>query len=433
MLEEAALFKYELAIVAILKNEAPYIKEWIDYHLLAGVDHFYLYDNESTDNIREILNPYIISGVVDYAVCPGKCAQMVAYNNAIQKYKFDCNYMLFIDLDEFVYPHENKSIVEIVKEYFDMNPNIAGFVIHVIFFGSSGQEKANFDKDVLERFIYRSEINFPGNRYVKTILNPRLVELIRDPHVAIYFNGKFAVREDKKVISNSLNDSSVADRISINHYQIKSREEYIIRYNRMLSGDGYYLYQRDKIDSISDEEWYKLNENRNDIYDDGILKYRAMRQGLENARGGGIESAQQINQRRFNALIETLSPIILPANLSLFNDENDIFSGKMHVFLTCWAVSRDLKSSILNEDDANFFEELSLKCLYKSLLESVEIWQLQLLLEELPKILSYKYPVVNDIKEIIISAIPQFMNYRRMQNDWQSYKQLDYLLQIMNI
>ncbi|MBR0260666.1 MAG: glycosyltransferase family 2 protein [Selenomonadaceae bacterium] len=44
------LFLYDLAIVAILKNEGRYLKEWLDYHLSAGVDHFYLYDNDSTDN-----------------------------------------------------------------------------------------------------------------------------------------------------------------------------------------------------------------------------------------------------------------------------------------------------------------------------------------------------------------------------------------------
>ncbi|MBR2734192.1 MAG: glycosyltransferase family 2 protein, partial [Selenomonadaceae bacterium] len=43
------LFAHDLAIAAILKNEGHYIKEWLDYHLLAGVDHFYLYDNDSTD------------------------------------------------------------------------------------------------------------------------------------------------------------------------------------------------------------------------------------------------------------------------------------------------------------------------------------------------------------------------------------------------
>ena len=37
------LFLYDLAVAAIFKDEARYLKEWLDYHLLAGVEHFYLY------------------------------------------------------------------------------------------------------------------------------------------------------------------------------------------------------------------------------------------------------------------------------------------------------------------------------------------------------------------------------------------------------
>ena len=111
MQENAALFKYQLAVVAILKNEAPYIKEWIDYHLLAGVDHFYLYDNESEDNLKAKLRPYIKNGIVTYTYYPGKMKQMVAYNEAIRNYKFECNYMAFIDADEFIFPRNNKAIL----------------------------------------------------------------------------------------------------------------------------------------------------------------------------------------------------------------------------------------------------------------------------------------------------------------------------------
>ena len=53
------LFLYDLAVVAIMKNAGPYIKEWLDYHLLAGVEHFFIYDNDSLDNMKEVLQPYI--------------------------------------------------------------------------------------------------------------------------------------------------------------------------------------------------------------------------------------------------------------------------------------------------------------------------------------------------------------------------------------
>jgi len=39
------LFLHDLAVVAILYNEGRYLKEWLNYHILAGVDHFYIYDH----------------------------------------------------------------------------------------------------------------------------------------------------------------------------------------------------------------------------------------------------------------------------------------------------------------------------------------------------------------------------------------------------
>ena len=82
------LFLHDLAVVAILKNEAPYLKEWLDYHLIAGVKHFYLYDNESPDNQAEVAKLYVAAGLVDYIPAPGKVMQTAVYNDAIKRFKF---------------------------------------------------------------------------------------------------------------------------------------------------------------------------------------------------------------------------------------------------------------------------------------------------------------------------------------------------------
>jgi len=45
-----------LVLVAIIKNEARYLLEWIAYHRAAGVDHFILMDNESTASLSRLRN-----------------------------------------------------------------------------------------------------------------------------------------------------------------------------------------------------------------------------------------------------------------------------------------------------------------------------------------------------------------------------------------
>lgn len=47
-----------LAILAIFRNEATIMEEWIKHHVDEGVDHFYLINNQSTDNYSEILARY---------------------------------------------------------------------------------------------------------------------------------------------------------------------------------------------------------------------------------------------------------------------------------------------------------------------------------------------------------------------------------------
>ena len=49
--------EHHLAVCAIAKNEGPYFKEWVEWHLSQGVDKFYVYDNESTDGTKQILEP----------------------------------------------------------------------------------------------------------------------------------------------------------------------------------------------------------------------------------------------------------------------------------------------------------------------------------------------------------------------------------------
>ena len=44
-----------LAICALAKNESLYVEEWIAFHFLQGVSEIVIFDNESTDSMRDIL------------------------------------------------------------------------------------------------------------------------------------------------------------------------------------------------------------------------------------------------------------------------------------------------------------------------------------------------------------------------------------------
>lgn len=376
------LFLYDLAVVAIMKNEGHYLKEWLDYHLLAGVDHFYLYDNESPDNQAEVVAPYVEAGLVDYFTAPGKAMQYVVYNDAVKRFKFQCRYMAFIDGDEFIYPKTRQSIVEVLDEIFSQDICIAGLAIHWQLFGSNNLEKADYSKGVLERFTRRAPKDWGtpttvgktpwGNAFIKTIFNPRMVKYIGSAHSAIYFENCCCVDENFNRVINEPMLPIVADRIVVNHYYTKSFEEYKEKVARGKAD----LFEKRTLNEFK-------SRDRNEEFDDGILKYRDARADSFTLEG---------NEDRFNrvtaALIETLSQY---TNGRLYNLETT---------LTCRALSTYLREHFPNDADYwRICEQVSIEAILKSLRDA-SFTGAQLLIRDLPNLLAMPYP---EVKNCILS------------------------------
>lgn len=97
-----AIYPYRFSIVLIIQNEASYLEEWMEYHRMLGTEHFYIYDNKSTDDLKEFLTEYIEQGIVTYQYWTG--GQSEAYQHAVDHYKFESKYIAVIDVDEFLVP-----------------------------------------------------------------------------------------------------------------------------------------------------------------------------------------------------------------------------------------------------------------------------------------------------------------------------------------
>lgn len=110
-------YKYEVSLCLIFKDEAPYLKEWLEYHLLIGVEHFYLYNNFSSDNYKEVLAPYIEQGIVTLMEWPYMYAQTACYNECYHKTKDETHWLGFIDADEFVNLLKDNDIKIYLKHY----------------------------------------------------------------------------------------------------------------------------------------------------------------------------------------------------------------------------------------------------------------------------------------------------------------------------
>lgn len=216
-----------LAVCAIAKNEGPYFKEWLDWHISRGVEKFYIYDNESTDCTREVLQPYIDSGVVEYHYFPGYRRQLAAYDDCIERHRFDTRWLAFIDLDEFIVPLKDKSIPDFLERFSD-SPVVE---INWLIYGSGGAEKKS-PAPVMERFRRHSLPGHRLNRQVKSIVDPRRVFTMTGCHEAARINGKAKDSHGQTITRNFREREPQQDVIRINHYAVRSKEEFIEKQNR---------------------------------------------------------------------------------------------------------------------------------------------------------------------------------------------------------
>ncbi len=245
-------FKYYLSLVLCVKDEADYILEWIEYYLLQGVEHFYVYNNNGTDNTEELLKPYIDKGIVTWHVYPGKSKQREIYNNALKKYRFETRWMGFIDVDEFIVSPSYIPLSDILKNYEAYNQLSIPFICY----GTSGHQHKTNDL-VIERFTRHGKVE----RFCKSIVNPRKT-VAADVHLHAVL-GK-SVDEKFDLLYGSYPQNPTANILRINHYVTKSVEEAMAKLQKGGSSRSAKIYQK--------SNWFE-KANHNEETDDIMAPY----------------------------------------------------------------------------------------------------------------------------------------------------------------
>ena len=227
--------KYDVAVCMIFKNEAPYLKEWIEYHRLIGVQHFYLCSHNSHDQYKAILKPLIKKGIVELKELiddPNENSvdftlkvQVHFYNECLSKAKEESRWLAFIDSDEFLVPMQHMSLIDLLKEY----EEFGGVAANWQMFGTSRIERLSVDKLMIEQLVFRGPIHEPIHYHVKSIIKPKRVECFINPHYAHYLPGYFQVDTNKEPFEGALSPSILVDRLKVNHYWTRD-EHYFWNY-----------------------------------------------------------------------------------------------------------------------------------------------------------------------------------------------------------
>jgi len=242
---------FKLVLGAVFRNEADNMVEYIEHYLYHGIEHFYLINDGSIDNFREVLNPYIQNNIVTlFEGNEPRTAnrQERVYNSMFLPHIHKSKWWLIADLDEFVYSPIEINLQRILEKYEDYSQVSAEWLM----FGSDNKE---IQPDLLvSGFLKRCD---HGISYKTFVQSKYLCSFGIHKHNL--------VNNSPAEILLNLDKDGNAD-IIINHYRHQSLNRWLKRVS--TRGDGS-IYRSECANSFPIEVFYE--HNYNDIYDTRLL------------------------------------------------------------------------------------------------------------------------------------------------------------------
>lgn len=237
-----------LSICAVFKNETRWLREWIEYHRIVGVEHFHLHGHIADSPEADLLlEPYVRAGIVTLTMDGrGIEAQVEMYAELHRRVIGRTVWAAFIDIDEFLYPMLCDTLPAVLRSYEQHAALVANWTV----FGTSGLERCATVLDSLRR---RAPDGYHSNRHVKSIVRPERAVAVPNPHCIEPLCPFRAVDEDCRQVVGPFNDYK-ARVLRVNHYLLRSREDFVRRRGHRYS------------------QAFFSDTDRNEVYDDGIWR-----------------------------------------------------------------------------------------------------------------------------------------------------------------
>jgi Glycosyltransferase family 92 len=210
-----------LGIVVIVRNEAPYLEEWLAYHVALGVDHVFLYDNGSDDELQQVVERHVNHGLLTIVHWPLPGGQLDAYSHALRFFGPSVDWLAFIDVDEFIVPLVDDDIPAFLARFSDA----ADIRIPRVDFGFSGHrsppEGLTIDAYTGVADVFGRDPSRPPR--VKTIVQSRGVSAV-GIHTATLADVPIA-RDERPVPTRSVR-TGARELAQLNHYYTRSFDEF---------------------------------------------------------------------------------------------------------------------------------------------------------------------------------------------------------------
>ncbi len=255
-------------IVTPMKNEGPFILEWVAHNLALGVDEIAIYSNDCTDGSDALLDRLDAMGKVRHFdnSSPKPGPQRRAYRRFMKSdLAGDDDWIIPIDADEFI---NVKTGDNTLRALTDAVPQARTLSMTWRLFGNAGVQgyKDDFLTDQFRMAAPEMQRRPPQAWGLKTMFHRRLwghigvhrpkrptVESFADTH---WVNGSGQPMPERYWEGSwrSGPDSVGYDLVQLNHYALKSCESYLVKKARGRAHHGG--------DSLGLEYWQKMNHNR---------------------------------------------------------------------------------------------------------------------------------------------------------------------------
>jgi hypothetical protein len=249
-------------LVASVKDEGPYIIEWLAFHKALGFNCISILQNDSTDFTAEILTRLDNLGEISYTKNVGGGSPQIRGYRTVAKqsiYK-QADWCLCLDIDEYFVPKQDATVDEFLNKYHEYD----AIAINWLNFGSSNHFTWNPGFTV-QRFIKCAEIYNKNNFHFKSFHRPD------GPFSGFGIHRPWAdsptnsfIYTDHHIVEDNIQMGNIPDIgpnishrqniASIHHYSIRSLEEYLRKKKR---GHGYFLNRN----YGSDDHFKKLDTN----------------------------------------------------------------------------------------------------------------------------------------------------------------------------
>ena len=250
----------KIAICTIGKKENLYVKEYIDYYIKLGVDKIFIYDDNdlNSEKIEDCIDNKYQGYIKIYQNKKDKLFynQSEAFTNCYQNIKEKFDWVLMIDMDEYLYIKKDELKSYLLKPIFNKCDFIKFHWVHP----TDNNHLYYENKSLFERFKppYKKSI------FIKSIIRgniSNLKYLVHSPYISPIRN--ISCNNMGKIIKNDNINYEYIDKINIGkayiiHFNYKSTEEFIKKYKRGYSnwfGGRINGFLRLKIDNyFSDNE-----------------------------------------------------------------------------------------------------------------------------------------------------------------------------------